>query len=298
MNGRIVDAVVARALPLVACVRASTVPAAAIAAPRIGCSGWIYTSWRGAYYPAGVPTSRWLAHYARDFDCVEANGTFYRLPEAETFARWAVETPDGFVMAVKASRYLTHMKKLRDPGPPLQRLFERASALGPRLGPVLYQLPPQMPRDDARLDGFLDALPHEVAVGAARRPVQHVIEFRHPSWYADATFARLAARGVAWCLHDKAGSALDAPVDGPIVYVRFHGTSGHYHGAYGRAALSRWARRLAAAAGSGRPVFAFFNNDPDAVATTNAHQLRDAVRRALAATGEAAGGSRRGRHRG
>lgn len=258
---------------------ASTTPGAT--SPRIGCSGWNYASWRGTYYPADVPASRWLTAYARDFDCVEANGTFYRLPEAETFARWAVETPDGFVMAVKASRYLTHMKKLRDPGPPLQRLFERATALGPRLGPVLYQLPPQMPRDDARLDAFLEALPHEVGVGASRRPVRHVVEFRHPSWYVDDTFARLARHGVAWCLHDKAGSTLDGPIDGPLVYVRFHGTSGHYHGSYGRAALSRWATRLAEAARSGSAVFAFFNNDPDAVATENAHQLRTAVRRAL-----------------
>jgi uncharacterized protein YecE (DUF72 family) len=235
---------------------------------RVGCSGWNYKAWANRFYPAGLPSSRWLSHYVSVFDTVEINNTFYRLPPRETFAAWRRQTPAGFCIAVKASRYLTHLKALRDPEPPLALLFERARGLGPRLGPMLYQLPPRLGLDLPRLDTFLAALPRVRTHGVP------VIEFRHPSWYVPETFARLAARGVSLCLHDHRDGPYDGPWTGPILYVRFHGTSGRYAGRYDREPLERWAGRLARAAAGGQDVYAYFNNDPDAAAPENAQMLR------------------------
>jgi len=227
-----------------------------------------------------MPPSKWLPYYATRFDTVEANGTFYRLPETTTFAAWRAQTPAAFEMAIKASRFLTHMKRLRDPKEPLDRLFSRVRALGPRLGPILYQLPPQMPIDVQRLEDFLAAI---ARVRWPRRPF-HVFEFRHPSWYVADVFQLLERYSASLCLHDKRGSAIDAPFVGPIVYVRFHGTSGHYHGSYGGRQLDVWARRLAVHCRAGRRVYAYFNNDPDAVATDNARALRERLQKLLKTT--------------
>jgi len=245
--------------------------------PRVGCSGWNYKSWKGRFYPDGLPVSQWLRYYAGEFDTVEVNNTFYRLPESSTFAAWRQQTPASFLMTVKASRFLTHMKRLRDPEEPLERLFSRTDALGPRLGPVLYQLPGHFTRDLDRLDDFLARLPRT----RGGRRVRHVMEFRHPSWYVDDTFRLLERRRVALCLHDKDGSQIDNPLVGPFVYVRFHGTSGRYHGSYSDASLDRWAERLAEQYQDRRAVFAYFNNDPDAVATDNARTLRQMIGRRL-----------------
>jgi uncharacterized protein YecE (DUF72 family) len=231
----------------------------------IGCSGWNYASWRGAFYPARLPPSQWLSHYARHFGTVEINNSFYRLPEESTFASWREQVPQSFVFAVKASRFLTHLKRLQDPAEPIARLFLRASGLRSKLGPVLYQLPPNLPVDLERLEGFLAALP---------RGTPHVVEFRNPAWYVGETFALLEQYGAALCLHDKAGSEIFEPLVGPIMYVRFHGTSGHYHGGYADKALARWAHRLADTAGAGRDVYAYFNNDPNAMAARNAATLQ------------------------
>jgi len=249
---------------------------------RVGCSGWNYKSWSGAFYPKGVPPRRWLEFYASTFDTVEINGTFYRLPERSTFAGWRAQTPRNFLFAVKASRFLTHMKRLREPKEPLARLFSRASALGRGLGPVLYQLPASFTIDLERLDAFARALPRSWK----GKRIRHVMEFRHPSWYVTETHQLLNGRGVGLCLHDMKGSAIDRPLDGPFVYVRFHGTSGHYHGSYGRPALTRWAHRLAELVQDRRQVFAYFNNDPDASAVENARTLRSAIEKRLCRTSQ------------
>ena len=242
----------------------------------VGCSGWNYKSWHGRFYPLDLPPSEWLAFYLRHFDTVETNATFYRLPARETFAKWQEQTPDGFVMAIKASRYLTHLKRLRDPEEPVARLFDHAAGLGSRLGPVLYQLPASLAFDLARLEGVLAALPDRIPIaGGGTWPVQHVFEFRHPSWYVEATFRVLTERGATVCLHDMAGSAIDGPAVGPFSYVRFHGAAGKYVGSYRDDVLARWARRLAAEWRQGRDVYAYFNNDPDAVSTRDATRLRD-----------------------
>jgi len=247
---------------------------------RIGCSGWNYKSWKGRFYPATLKTGEWLKYYATRFDTVEINNTFYRLPEGSTFVAWRKQTPDDFLIAVKASRFLTHLKRLRDPEEPTHRLFSRVNRLGPRLGPVLYQLPGNFHIDLERLEQFLKQLPQRLP---GRHPIglRHVFESRDPSWYVPATFELLDRYKIALCLHDKKGSEISDRSVGPFVYIRFHGTSGHYTGSYSPRSLEMWAERLVEWWSSGCDVFAYFNNDPEAVATANAASLRDRVERLL-----------------
>ena len=234
-------------------------------AVRVGCSGWEYRHWRGDLYPAELPKSRWLEYYAARFDTVEINYTFYRLPEEETFAQWARRTPAGFLFALKASRFLTHMKKLKDPEEPLERLFSRMRPLASRLGPVLYQLPPGWKLNLPRLEHFLQALP---------AGVRHVLEFRDPGWYAPEVFERLERSGVALCLHDMRGSATGRHRVGPFVYVRFHGAAGDYGGSYPGERLRSWAAWLGEQRRAGTDVYAYFNNDIGGHAPRNAATLR------------------------
>jgi uncharacterized protein YecE (DUF72 family) len=230
---------------------------------RVGCSGWQYKHWRGDFYPAEVPQTRWFEFYTARFDTVEINNSFYRLPERATFASWAGRAPAGFEFAVKASRFLTHMKKLKDPEEPIERLFSRMRALGRHLGPVLYQLPPGWKVDAARFRQFLDALP---------RRARHVVEFRDPSWYGEEIRGAMSRHDVALCLHDMPGSATgrDAAA-GPFVYVRFHGATSKYGGGYPEDRLRDWAKWLNARRAEGRDVYAYFNND------VGGHAPRDAV---------------------
>src|SRR3954469_21972663 len=200
---------------------------------RIGCSGWQYRHWRGDFYPADVPATKWFEHYASVFDTVEINNSFYRLPERATFASWARRVPPAFEFAVKASRFLTHMKKLKDPEEPLDRLFSRMRALGAHLGPVLYQLPPGWRVDHDRFRAFLGALP--------RGAIRHTVEFREPTWYDEEIRQMLRRYRVALCLHDMPGSATGRDQLGPFVYVRFHGATAKYGGAYTETALRGWA---------------------------------------------------------
>lgn len=236
---------------------------------RLGCSGWQYKHWAAAagpaaaFYPAGLAQKRWFAHYARQFDTVEINNSFYRLPPPGTFAKWRDQAPRGFLYAVKASRFLTHMKKLKDPEEPLSRFFENAVHLGQHLGPVLYQLPPGWRIDVDRFEIFLRALP---------KGYRHTVEFRDTSWYDDRIYALLRAYDVALCLHDMRGSATEKIVVGPFIYVRFHHGTSKYGGRYPDDRLDDWADWLAERASSGLDVFAYFNND------TGGHAPRDAVR--------------------
>ena len=247
---------------------------------RIGCSGWQYKHWRGNFYPAELPQSRWFQFYAAQFDTVEINNSFYRLPEAETFARWREQAPARFLYAVKASRFLTHMKKLKDPEAPLNRMFSRAGKLETCLGAVLYQLPPRWPLNLERFEHFLNALHQEARVlgdAGLHGRVRHAVEFRDPSWYDPRVYALLGRHGVALCLHDMQGSASPRrTVVGPFVYVRFHGTT-KYAGRYDDRALDAWADWLAARLTEGLDVFAYFNNDTGGHAPRDAVRLRDRV---------------------
>jgi len=212
--------------------------------------------------------SRWFDYYASKFHTVEINNTFYRLPEAAVFRSWRERAPAGFTFAVKASRFLTHMKKLKDPEAPLELFFSRAKELGRTLGPVLYQLPPRWPVNLERLETFLRALP--------RRRL-NVVEFREPTWYVDPVYELLERHRVALCLHDMHGSASGQLDVGPFVYVRFHGTE-RYSGSYSDDRLGRWAEWLTERRRSGKRIYAYFNNDVGGHAPRDAARLRSLLK--------------------
>lgn len=230
---------------------------------QIGTSGWVYPDWRGTFYPRDLPTSSWLDHYVHDFSTVEINSTFYRLPATATFRSWRERTPEGFSFAVKASRYLTHIRRLREPREPVERLVSRTRGLGTRLGPILIQLPPTLRRD-------LDALERTLhSFGRGRRLA---LEFRHPSWATPATMDLLERYGVAWVVGDRAG--VDTPVvtTGGWAYLRFHkGTDEGFD--YPKDALRRWAEEIMSLDVS--EVFAYFNNDPGGAAPRDARALAE-----------------------
>ncbi len=227
---------------------------------RIGTSGYMYRHWRGVLYPEGLPQRLWLERSAAVFDTVEMNATFYRLPSRESVERWRDAVPARFTFAVKGSRYLTHMKRLLDADEGLRRFYRPVSRFGPKLGPVLWQLPPQVKPDPARLEHFLARLPRG----------RHAFEFRDPAWYGDDTCAVLDRHGAAFCEHDR----VDRPPPrdtGGFRYVRFHGTTGRYEGRYGAAGLRRFAGGCLASAARGRDVYVYFNND------LGGHAVRDAL---------------------
>jgi uncharacterized protein YecE (DUF72 family) len=232
---------------------------------HVGTSGWQYRDWRGGLYPVGLPQDRWLERYARSFSVVEVNNSFYRLPERSVFERWRERTPDGFTFVVKASRFLTHLKRLRDAEEGVQRFWERATGLGPKLGPVLFQLPPRFPADVRRLETFLSWLPHGLRAAW---------EFRDPSWIRDDVLALLDGRGDAFVLADRPGFRGPLLVTGGWSYVRFHqGT--HLGPDYRRDKLRRWAGRLTALPAA--EVWVFFNNDPGGAAVRDAEFLREVL---------------------
>jgi uncharacterized protein YecE (DUF72 family) len=236
---------------------------------RIGCSGWSYDSWREGLY-RGLPARRWLERYAEVFDTVEVNATFYRLPKRDTVASWVEQTPPGFLFAVKGSRYLTHMRRLRDTGRGIERFWKSLEPLreADRLGPVLWQLPESFPRDDDVLAAFLGALP----------PASHCVEFRHPSWFAPGVARLLAESGASLALGDDARRPLPAARPaGALAYLRLHYGSRGRDGNYSSAELARWRRRIAAWR-SRRPVFAYLNNDWRGFAPANAEELRRGLR--------------------
>jgi uncharacterized protein YecE (DUF72 family) len=239
------------------------------AGPRpvhIGCSGWNYESWKSEFYE-GKPARLWLQHYAEFFDTVEVNNTFYRLPLRSSVARWVEETPPDFVLAVKASRYLTHIKRLTDLGGGIQRYYERLEPLvrSPKLGPVLWQLPATFRRDDERLSETLDALP----------PGRHCFEFRHASWFAEPVYELLRKHGAALVIGDrpevKDFQTHELTTD--WTYVRFHYGARGRRGNYSRSELEEWARRFEDWRREVE-VYAYFNNDWEVFAIRNARWLK------------------------
>ena len=229
---------------------------------RIGCSGWNYKHWRELFYPKGVPVRLWFEHYASTFDTVEINNSFYRLPKAETFDKWREQAPPGFCYAVKANRFITQAKKLKECEEPMQRMLAPFRHLGDRLGPILYQLPPSLKLNFDRLRDFLALLPPDLT---------HVFEFRDKSWYTDEVLALLDAHGVSFCAHDMPGSASPRWAAGPIAYVRFHGGEGKYWGRYSDEGLLSWTDWIIEQSRRGRDVWCYFNND------IHAHAIHDAL---------------------
>jgi uncharacterized protein YecE (DUF72 family) len=258
--------------------------------PRIGCSGWHYKHWRGIVYPRDMSPPEWLRTYTQRFCTVELNNSFYRLPSPETFASWREQVPQGFLFAVKASRFLTHIKRLKDPEEPLARLFGHARPLGPVLGPVLYQIPPHWFPEPERLETFLAALPQRIAPRARQR-LYHVMEMRDPRGYEPWVLDLLRRYGVGLCVHDMPGSESPLALTGPLVYVRLHGYGARYGGSYPDAVLERWAAWLRGALAAGHDAYVYFNNDVGGAAVRDAERLqarvdaRPAVRAPLAVSG-------------
>jgi uncharacterized protein YecE (DUF72 family) len=238
---------------------------------RVGCSGWVYKHWRGLFYPEGLRQTRWFARYAEEFDTVEINNSFYHLPKPATFEKWRKQAPPGFCYAVKANRYLTQAKKLKDCEEPMDRMMSAVRHLGDRLGPMLYQLPPSMKINLERLESFLKILPHGVA---------SVFEFREKSWYVPETYALLDRYGASFCVHDMPGLATPRVAVGPVVYVRFHGGAGKYWGRYSDERLLRWTDWLVEQSKPGRfsKCWCYFNNDIHAHAIEDARTLKAMVR--------------------
>jgi uncharacterized protein YecE (DUF72 family) len=224
----------------------------------VGTSGWTYGHWRDRVYPHGLPQREWLPWYTTRFPTVELNASFYRLPTSAMVQRWRSVTPPGFLFAVKLSRYVTHIRRLRDVDEELGRFLEIVRGLGDRFGPLLVQLPPSFARDDDALDGFLRLVPPDVHVA---------LEFRHPSWEQASVVDRVRAAGAAWVLADRPHARVASTVTSDWSYVRFHqGAEGSPW--YPRAKLARWADRIAGL--DVRTVYVYFNNDPEGAAVENA----------------------------
>lgn len=233
---------------------------------HLGTSGYSYPHWRGILYPVGLPVSRWLERYAAVFSTVELNATFYKLPTPRAVERWRTETPDDFVFACKGSQYLTHRKRLRDAGPGLKRYFDLIVGLKEKLGPVLFQLPPQMSRPDTdRLAAFLAELP---------QPGLYAFEFRNQAWYTSEVCALLDEYGIAFCEHDAL--PIGPPrLTGSFRYLRFHGALAKYEGRYGKAALLPVAADLVRTEQQGKDAWVYFNNDAHGHALFDARDLAE-----------------------
>jgi uncharacterized protein YecE (DUF72 family) len=232
---------------------------------RIGTSGWHYQHWAGPFYPQDLPKTKWLAHYAQHFDTVEINNTFYQLPKEQTIENWRKQAPDDFLYTLKANRYITHIKRLKDCSQELDRFFERAILLKEKLGPVLYQLPPSLHKDLDLLERFIKLLPKKHIA---------VFEFRHESWYSQDTYDLLKEYNVAFCIHDMPGNQSPRVVTADVIYVRFHGPTSRYTGNYSNAQLKKWAHWIKQNSQQTRATFAYFNNDIKGHAIKNAKTLK------------------------
>jgi uncharacterized protein YecE (DUF72 family) len=235
---------------------------------HVGCSGWVYRHWRETYYPPGLPQKQWFSHYAAEFDTVEINASFYRLPLLKTFEGWRDKAAEGFRYAVKVNRFITHNKKLLDCAEPVAEFADLARNLGKHLGPLLHQLPPGLHRNDDRLQTYLEQLPTDL---------EHVVEFRHASWFDAEVKALLNRHAVGFVAHDLAGLVSPRWASGRTAYVRFHGTGGKYWGRYSEEQMRDWAMWLTEQAQGGRSAWAYFNNDIHGHALEDARTLKRAV---------------------
>ncbi|SHG15137.1 Uncharacterized conserved protein YecE, DUF72 family [Desulfacinum infernum DSM 9756] len=249
---------------------------------RIGTSGWNYKHWQTKFYPAGLPQRKWLEYYAQEFDTVELNATFYRLPQENTFEGWRHRTPEGFLWAVKAPRTITHHRRLKEVEEDMEKFLARCALLGPKLGPVLFQLPPSLHYDAQLFRDFAVIL---------NQVLEPVIEVRHPSWLNEGFFRELQARGIAFCLSDTAGRYPYAEVlTASFVYIRLHGSRKLYASSYSEEELQRWAEKILTWQ---KPAYVYFDNDFEAHAPANARRLRQILNERLSRASETA---RRDRH--
>jgi uncharacterized protein YecE (DUF72 family) len=238
---------------------------------HIGTSGFSYDHWRGAFYPEGLAKSKWFSYYCERFSTVELNVTFYRLPKEDAFKRWHSETPDGFKFALKGSRFITHIKRLKDPTEPLKMFMERARVLREKLAVILWQLPPNFKKDTERLKGFLKALKKY------RR--RNAFEFRHESWLDDGVIALLMEENACMCMADWPPFIDELPVTADFVYIRRHGKGGNYDTLYSTDELKKDARRIREHLKAKRDVFIYFNNDAMGYAARNALELKERLKK-------------------
>jgi uncharacterized protein YecE (DUF72 family) len=231
---------------------------------RIGTSGWTYKHWKGVVYPSGVPVSKWLRYHSAQFDTIEVNATFYRLPKPDTFERWYRETPEDFLWAVKGSKFITHTRGLKDSGEPLERLYGGLSGLREKLGPILFQLPPRLSYNKNLLLNFCDHLDHSKL---------HALEIRHPSWIVDQVFQILKEHEVAFCFSDTAGRyPYHETFTADFLYIRLHGSRKMYASEYTEEELQAWARKIRS---WDMEAYVYFDNDFGGFAVNNAKRLRE-----------------------
>ena len=233
---------------------------------HIGTSGWHYQHWKGPFYPEDLSDERFLDYYMNSFETSEINNTFYKLSDKKTFVHWRDTVPEDFIFSVKASRYITHMKKLKDPDEPIAAFIHRVDVLGKKLGPILFQLPPKWNFNLERLKGFLDALPEDY---------RYAFEFRDTRWFAQQTEEVLAEKGAAFCIYDFEHRESPRSVTADFVYVRLHGPDGAYKGKYDEKTLSDWAEAFSSWASQEKEVFCYFDNDEKAYAVQNALKLKE-----------------------
>ena len=232
----------------------------------IGTSGWHYDDWRGRFYPEKLPKAKWLDFYARHFPTLELNNTFYRLPKETVFNKWYGSSSEGFIFSVKVSRFITHIKRLQDCHESLDNFMSRVALLKEKLGPLLYQLPPGLHRDDGILTKFLASLPREL---------KHAIEFRHESWLTEDVFDILRRHHVGFCVFDmpKLTSPLASTAD--FAYIRFHGSDSLYSSSYSDEEMADWSEKIAKLAENLESVYIYFNNDIAGYALRNAVAIRE-----------------------
>lgn len=235
---------------------------------HIGTSGWHYEHWKGPFYPEDLSASRFLAYYTQYFQTAEINNTFYHLPTEKAMAEWRDKVPAGFIFAVKASRYITHMKKLKEPEKSLSVFLKRVEILGDKLGPILFQLPPYWHFNLERLKAFLEALP---------RDFRYAFEFRDESWINDSANEALAEHNAAFCIYDFAGTQSPKIVTSDLVYVRLHGPEAAYAGQYDDATLTAWAQDFTAWKKQGKQIYCYFDNDEAGYAVQDALRLKGMV---------------------
>lgn len=235
---------------------------------KIGTSGWMYEHWIGSFYPNDLSSEEMLPFYAEVFETVEVNNTFYQLPGETEVAAWKKRAPKGFLFAVKANRYITHMKNLLEPEEPVETLMERIGLLDQKLGPTLFQLPPRWNVNPKRLADFIRVLPS----GG-----RYAMEFRDRSWYCGQIYRLLEKAGIAFCIHDHRDAPSPEEVTADFIYVRFHGPTGEYGGTYSEEHLRDWAQKMQSWSSHGSDVYAYFNNDMKGYAVDNARQLRTYV---------------------
>lgn len=233
---------------------------------HIGTSGWHYEHWKGPFYPKDMKTGKFLDYYKDRLAAAEINNSFYSLPSIKTFSAWRRTVPKRFVFAAKASRYITHMKKLKDPQEPVRAFFKRVEVLEDNLGPVLFQLPPNWKANPGRLDSFLDVLP-----GSHR----YVFEFRDEHWFIDDVYRVLIRHNAAFCIYELAGRLSPKRVTADFVYVRLHGPGEAYQGSYSKRKLRSWEKRIRGWSEEGKTVYCFFDNDQNGYAALNAMILQD-----------------------